>query len=123
MSTAFPSTKPTTLLMPAFTIFRLHIIQGAGFAYSPVDVSFPTMYNVEPLAESLPALVIALSSACIATQSSYLSPLGMCNNSLAHCIVSQQFFSPRGEPLYPVLIISSFLTSTAPYCLLKHILL
>ena len=39
-------------------------VQGHGLAKPPVTTSLPTIYSVAPYALSLPALVIALSSAC-----------------------------------------------------------
>ena len=73
-----------------------------------------TKYKTEPIISFLEELIIAFASACTERHSSYCVPLGTLFSSLTHFPKSVQFALPRGAPLYPVDIISSFFTITAP---------
>ncbi len=79
-------------------------------------------YIVEPSIDvpALAACTIAFCSACIARQSSCLSPEGTFNFCRKHP-VSSQCRHPTGAPLYPVANILLSLTITAPTLRLKQV--
>ena len=76
--------------------------------------SLPTRYKTAPSISRRDALIMALASACTLLQSSYRSPLGIPSSSRRQTPRSIQFNRPRGAPVYPLEIISSFFTIIAP---------